>query len=418
MAARWYRNGQLSQWLLLLACLGGVVGLLFTARAMVALAPVAAVVAAGLNPNIHREVPQWLRNRGAQRLAALYVLMPLSWWYTQDWPVWRHEVYRQLPLIGVPLAFCLAVPLSRRQRLGIGVFFVGTTALLGAATVGRYLLDPQAAQGLIRVGQNVPSVSGIFHIHFGILLALAAFFAVPLSRLPQLSKGPRWLLLIAGAVAVVSLHILAYRTGLLAFYSALVSVVLLLLRRRPLLALGVVALGVMLAFGAYHSLASVQERVSSTFYDLEQYQLGHDINHFSLSRRLAAWHNALEIVGRHPWMGVAPADVRQELMAQFAVRTYGLAPENRVMVHNQYLHYLVGGGVVGLAVWLWVLIQPLVQPSLRRNPYVRYFLLTFGAAALADSLLELQIGFNLFVFLYGFLVVAAERRAQQPGATL
>jgi O-antigen ligase len=41
---------------------------------------------------------------------------------------------------------------------------------------------------------------------------------------------------------------------------------------------------------------------------------------------------------------------------------------------------------------------------------VRYFLLVCGAAALADSLLELQIGFNLFVFLYGFLVVANERR--------
>ncbi|UYZ58872.1 O-antigen ligase family protein [Hymenobacter latericus] len=418
MLARWYRNGYLSQYLLLVACVGGVVGLLFTARAFVALAPVAAVVAAGLNPNIRREVPRWLRNRAALRLAVLYALMPLSWWYTQDWPVWRHEVYRQLPLIGVPLAFCLAVPLSRRQRVGIGVFFVLTTALLGAATVGRYLLNQQAAQDLIRVGQNVPSVSGIFHIHFGILLALAAFLAVPLSRLPELRKGPRWLLLAAGATAVSSLHILAYRTGLMAFYLALVAVVLLLLRRRPLLALGMVALGAALALGAYYGLASVQERVASTLYDLEQYQLGHDINHFSLSRRLAAWHNALDIVARHPWLGVAPADVRHALMEQFAVRTYGLAPENRVMVHNQYLHYLVGGGVVGLAVWLWVLITPLVQPSLRRNPYVRYFLLTFGAAALADSLLELQIGFNLFVFLYGFLVVAAERRAQHPDATL
>ncbi|WP_160328236.1 O-antigen ligase family protein [Solirubrum puertoriconensis] len=418
MLARWYRNGYLSQYLLLVACLGGMVGLLFTARAFVALAPVAAVIAAGLNPNVRREIPHWLRNRSALRLAALYLLMPFSWWYTQDWPIWRHEVYRQLPLIGVPLAFSLAVPLTRCQRMGLGGFFVGTTALLGAATVGRYLLDQQAAQDLIRVGQNVPSVSGIFHIHFGILLALAAFFAVPLSREPNLGKAPRWLLLTAGVIAVSSLHVLAYRTGLMAFYLALGAVVLLLLKRKPLLALGLVALGVLLAAGAYYNLESVQERVSSTLYDLEQFQRGHDINQFSLSRRLAAWQNALTLAKRHPWLGVAPADVRQALMEQFSWRSYGLKPENWVMVHNQYLHYLVGSGVLGLAVWLWVLIGPLVQPSLRRNPYVRYFLLTFGAAALADSLLELQIGFNLFAFLYGFLVVAAERRAQNHNATL
>jgi O-antigen ligase len=37
---------------------------------------------------------------------------------------------------------------------------------------------------------------------------------------------------------------------------------------------------------------------------------------------------------------------------------------------------------------------------------------------LVDSLLELQIGFNLFVFLYSFLLVAGERRSQQATVNL
>ncbi|TLM90438.1 O-antigen ligase family protein [Hymenobacter jeollabukensis] len=413
----WYRRGYLSQYLLLIACVAGGIGLLFTARALVALAPLAAVVAALLNPHLRRAVPQWLRNGAARRAAVLYLLIPLTWWYTSDWDVWRHELYRQLPLIGVPLAFVLAVPLSGRQRFGLGAGFVGSTALLGLATLGRYLADPVWAQELIGTGQNVPSVTNIFHIYFGVMLALAAFWAVSLSQEPRAGRLGRWLLLGAAAAATVSLHVLVYRTGLLAFYTALFVSGLLLLFRRPLLALGLLTVGLGLAVTAYVSLPSVQKRVGATLYDLQEYNAGRDINQLSIGRRLAALHNAQALVTEHPWLGVAPADVRQAMDAQFAWQTYGLEQQNRVMIHNQYVHYLVGAGALGLLVWLWVLITPLVQPGLRQNPYVRHYLLIFAAAALADSLLEMQIGFNLFVFLYGFLVVAAERRRQASGVT-
>jgi O-antigen ligase len=417
LSVDWYRRGRWSQYLLLTACAAGLVGLLVTARALVALAPVAAVVAALLNPQMRAAVPGWLRSGSVRRAAVLYLLIPLTWWYTQDWPVWRHEVYRQLPLIGVPLAFALAVPLSGRQRLGLGVAFVAGVALLGLATLGRYLSDPAAAQELIRIGQNVPSVTGIFHIHFGILLALAAFFGLTLSREPSVGRIGRWLLLGAAAAAAISLHVLAYRTGLLAFYLAAAVSLVRLLFRRPLLALGLLALGLLLAAGAYYALPSLQQRAAATIYDVQQFYYQHDINQSSLARRLAAWQNAFVLIQEHPWLGVAPADVRLAMDEQFSWRTYGLTAANRVMVHNQYIHYLLGAGVVGLLIWLWVLITPLVQPGLRQNPYVRQFLLVFGAAALADSLLELQIGFNLFVFLYGFVVVAAERRRPATGVT-
>ncbi|OON68102.1 hypothetical protein B0919_15730 [Hymenobacter sp. CRA2] len=403
--------------MLLLACVAGVLGLLLTARALVALAPVAAVVAGLLNPALRAAMPGWLRSGSVRRAALLYLLIPLTWWYTEDWATWRHEVYRQLPLIGVPLAFSLAVPLTRRQRLWVGAGFIGGVAAAGLATMARYLLDPAAAQELIRIGQNVPSVTGIFHIHFGIMLTMAAFFAVQLSQEEDISRASRWLLWVAAAVAVLSLHVLAYRTGLLAFYLTLAASLLVLLFHRPRLALGLTALAVLLMVGAYYSLPTVQARVATTVYDVQQFYYSHDINQFSLARRLAALQNAKVLINQHPWLGVAPADVRLAMDEQFSWQTYGLEQQNRVMVHNQYVHYLVGAGIVGLLIWLWVLITPLVQPGLRRNPYVRQLLFIFGAATLADSLLEMQIGFNLFVFLYGFLVVAAERRLHPNDVT-
>ena len=410
----WWRSGRLSQYLLLLACVAGVAGLL-ASRALVALAPVVGVVAVLANPELRRQVPQWLRLRTVWAPAGLYALLLLSGLYTHEWPVWRHELFRQLPWLGVPLVFGLARPLTMRQRFGVGSLFVMGVALVGAATVGQYLRDPAAANEAFRLGQSMPSVTRIFHIHFGLMLALAAFFGFRMARQPS---APRWLRVVLGlsvVVCVVVLHVLAYRTGLLASYVLLLveALLALLVRRRFWLGAALLLALVVGPWLAYHSLGSVRDRVNNTLFDLEQFERKHDINQFSLSRRLAAWQTATVVARQHPVLGVGPADAYAAMMNQYAWRSYGLLPENRVMIHNQYLHQLVAGGAVGLALWLLVLLVPLGQPALRRNPYVYRFLLLQAVAMLTDSLLELQTSFNLFVFLYGFLVVAAERRAWQ-----
>jgi O-antigen ligase len=344
----------------------------------------------------------------------LYLLLLLSGFYTEAWDVWRHELYRQLPLLGVPLAFALAVPLSSRQRFGVGVLFVVGLALIGSATLGRYLLHPNEALEMVRIGQNLPSVTHIFHIHFSIMLALSACFGVLLSRSRWATSALRWVLLLASAVAVLVLHVLAYRTGLLAFYVALAAdaLYLLVVRRRLLLGGALLLLLAVAPVLAYQLLDTVRQRVGATLYDYNEFRAGHDINDLSLAKRLAAWQTARTIAGNNPWLGVGPADAETAMMQQYEYQDFGIRLKNRVMIHNQYLHYLVSNGITGLFLWLLVLLGPLAQPSQRRNPYVWHFLLILGTAMLVDSLLEVQIGFNLFIFLYGFLVVATERRSE------
>ncbi|PJJ54634.1 O-antigen ligase family protein [Hymenobacter chitinivorans] len=408
-----YHDGRLSQYLLLVACLAGVVGL-FAARALVSLSPVAAVVAALLNPAIRQELPRWLRNGAAVRLALLYVLLLSSAFYTSAWEVWRHEVFRQLPLLGVPLAFALAVPLTPRQRYAVGSFFTIGVALIGLATLGKYLLNPQEANHLIETGQNVASVTRIFHIHFSVMLVLGVYFGFLLQREALAPPVLRWVLRGASLACVVVLHVLVYRTGLLALYAMLLvdAVWVVVLNRQILAGLALLVCLLVVPYLAYTNLPSVQRRVGGSLYDIQQFEKGHDINTSSLSQRLAAWQTAQALAARRPWLGVGPADAYDAMMQEYTWRDYGLRPEHRAMIHNQYLHYLVASGLVGLFLWLLVLLTPLLQPALRRNPYVVHFLVILGAAMLVDSLLEVQIGFNLFVFLYGFLVVSTEREVR------
>ncbi|GAB3233830.1 hypothetical protein GCM10027346_22240 [Hymenobacter seoulensis] len=407
-----WRSGRLSQYLLLLACLAGVAGLL-ASRALIALSPVVGVVAVLANPGLRRELPRWIRLRTVWAPLALYALLLISGLYTQEWDVWRHQLFRQLPWVGVPLVFGVAVPLRAAQRFWVGFLFVGGLALIGLATLGQYLLNPAAANEAFGIGQSMGSVTKIFHIHFGLMLALGAVFGMVLRQEKQASRFLRMALLLAAGICALTLHVLAYRTGLFVLYGMLLldALLALIVRRRFWLGLGLLLSLVLVPWAAYHSLESVRQRLEATQYDLEQFERDHDINQFSLSKRLAAWQTATVVAQQHPWLGVGPADASRAMMEQYAWRSYGLEPKNRVMIHNQYLHQWVASGIVGLVLWLLVLFGPLAQPAQWRNAYVYRFLLIQALAMTVDSLLELQTSFNLFVFLYGFLVVATERQA-------
>lgn len=410
MLSNLYRSGRLSQYLLWLACSAGVVGLL-AMRAIVALSPVVGVLAALANPALTQTWRNYFRNGAALRAALLYLLLLGSGLYTSTILVWRHELFRLLPWLVVPLAFAVAVPLSGRQRAAVGSLFVVGAAGIALATLGKYYLRPEGWVSDFAVNQSVSSITRIFHIHFGVMLALAVCWGYLLSRQDMLPRWLRGLLVGSAVVAALTMHLLAYRTGLLALYAALVAEVLyqLLARRHWRVGLALLA-GILLAAAAASQLKSIQIRLQATQWDVEQYEHNQDINNLSAARRLAAWQTGLAVARQHPWLGVGPADVESAMLAQYAWRDYGLLRRNQAMTHNQYLHYLVGGGVLGLALWLLVLLWPLAQPAQRHNPYLRQFVLILGVAMLVDSLLEVQISYNLFVFCYGFLVVAGERK--------
>ncbi|WP_156176393.1 O-antigen ligase family protein [Hymenobacter terrenus] len=415
---QYYLSGRLSQHLLWLASLAGVVGLL-AARSFVALAPVVGVLAVLANPHVRQDIPKYFRNGAAMRAAALVGFLLLSGVYTSEWPTWRHEVFRSLPWLGVPLAFTLAVPLTSWQRLTVGALFVLSTSAVGLATLIQYLIDPTSANEAIRIGQNMQAITGVFHISFGVILALAFFWGLLLRHHPLANVWLRAAFLGAAAAAVLTLHILAYRTGLLVLYIGLLTYAGWLLTRKHV-ALGV---GLLLLLGlgpwlAYHTLESVRQRTDATIWDVEQYTLGHDINNYSLAQRLAAIETARTIISQHWLVGVAPADTHTAMLDQYAWKDFGLRPANRIQVHNQYLKALMGGGLVGLALWLAVLFWPLVQPLTRRNPYIRFFVIIQATVMMVADVLSLQIGLNLFVFGYGFLIVAAESKSKEKSAEI
>lgn len=394
---------------------------LFTSRALISLSPLVLVLAAVLNRDWRPGWRAYWRNPVALVPAALYALLLVSIVGTTDLAEWRHQAFRQLLLVAVPLAIAVAPPLPARYRAALVGWWLAVGTTVAAATLGYFLRHRAAIEESISRSKTQTAVTGIGHIYFGVMLALCTLYGLEIACGPArgCSRRVRLLAGLAALVCGLTMHLLAYRTGLVALYGALaVGVVQTLIVRRR------VAVGLLMVVGliatpvaAYYALPSVQRRVGQTFDDLDRFRSGQDINEYSLSQRLAAWHTAGTLVRQHWLLGVGQADVRQVMDEQYEQQNFGLRPENRILPHNQYLQYLLGGGVLAVALLLALLLLPVLAGPTRTDPFVRHLMAAVGFALLFDSVLEVQYGLNPFVLHYAVLVVGPWQRltlARQP----
>ncbi len=387
---------------------------LFTARrALISLAPVVVLLAAGLNQHRAAAWRAYWRNPVALVPAALYGWLLLSGFITEDLAEWRHQLFRQLLLLVVPLALALAPPLPARLLGRVAGWWLAMGTAVAVATLTYFFQHRAAVEESISRSKTLTPVTGVGHIYFGVMLALCTLYGLEMACSGRLGSGRsarrwRWAAGGAAVICAATMHLLAYRTGLVALYGALaVTVVRTLIGRRQVLLGTLMVAGLVgLPVAAYYGLPSVRARVAQTRHDLLRFRSGADINEYSLSQRLAAWATAGTLVREHWGVGVGQADVKHAMAAQYARRSFGLRPENQILPHNQYLQYLLGGGVGTLALLLVLLLLPTVAGPTHADPFVRHFVTASAFALFFDSMLEVQYGLNPFILHYAVLVVA------------
>src|SRR5207302_11274188 len=71
--------------------------------------------------------------------------------------------------------------------------------------------------------------------------------------------------------------------------------------------------------------------------------------------RLELWGAALRLIQTRPLLGVGPDNFRHLYGAQLGLETW----DERVQANNLYLELLVGVGVLGLAAFVWLIVEPL-----------------------------------------------------------
>ena len=394
-------------------CLIFVGGLVFS-RALLNLVPILMVLLAFSRGTFDENLKALKNNTPALLLLAIYGLFLISFVYTEDTAKWLWFSTRYMPLLLLPLAFGVMPVLSNKQVNNILFTFSLLTTVITVGTLIKYFLNYEAYNQAISQSDSLQPVLGIFHIYFGLMMALAIIFCLDIYKKPHFIGHPplRYMALFCIVLNFIALHILAYRTGLLALYVALLWQVVFFIRtkKKYLMGLGLLVLIMGTPVIAFYSLESVQRRVENTKTDISRYVEHQDINHYSIAQRFAAWETGLAVFKSHWLLGVGLADVNNEIRRQYNIKDFGLIKENQVGIHNQYLQIAVGLGLVGLLVFLAGLIYPFLKQTWQNDTLTKSFIICIAVAMFVENFSQRQLGLNLYVFFYGLLVIMKQKR--------
>ncbi|NPA33595.1 MAG: O-antigen ligase family protein [Chlorobi bacterium] len=125
--------------------------------------------------------------------------------------------------------------------------------------------------------------------------------------------------------------------------------------------------------------------------------------------RIKVWTCAIETIKNNPeivLLGVGTTDVKPTLQRCYQEKGYDLAVRENLNAHNQFLEFLLGGGIFLFFAWLIMLAYFAININ---SGTMLTFLIAVLGFALVDSILNVQKGIVLFVGFYWFFLYTKNR---------
>ena len=336
---------------------------------------------------------------------------------------------RRLLFLGVPLVFAVNHDLfdGRFRKQFSGLFIIGNLATIAICIIRAFARSLSFHEGLwhfnSRVIQNsefdflTSSIMGgnyffgqdlspfMDPIYFGMYIVLSMFMLFQWARTEsdtrRLAGGLVAYLVFWGALFLLSSKSALIAALLLAIYMAFH----LLLKGKTTLIIKWSAM-VGLAIGFIFVLTNPRVKVfTETFWERmavnPNARFGHDL-------RILSWDASLEVIKTHWLVGVGEGRKEQVLLATYESKGYVWPVREQHNSHNQYLDFLLGGGVLALTLFLTGLLHLMIKAIKQRNGLLLAFILLFAFNALIENLLSRYAGILLFSVFTSFCWQLAE----------
>ncbi|OAV44477.1 O-antigen ligase [Lewinella sp. 4G2] len=366
----------------------------------------------GLNPKWRAEIGEWIKSPLPLALIALYVLLLLGGWQTEDWPYYLERLRIKIPLLSLPLIWPGLPTLDRKTG---NLIFGGFALFLGVVLLGvfvNYGFHFAEINELISQGRPMPVPRN--HIRFSLLVAMGTFFAYYAGQRKALGYQKRWWGL-AGFL-FVGLHLLAVRSGLAGAYAGVGVLILAEGWRRGTWWPAAVAIAglILLPIVAYVAVPSFRTKMDYVRYELLHRDVNVDQHEYSDEGRMTSIRIGWDIFLDHPQLGIGPGNLLQETDRRYT--NIGLGPKGK-RPHNQFVSALAGSGLLGGIITLGSFLVLARIGFRRRDPAYLAIWTVFFLSCLVENTLENTVGVSAFALIL-LLVGTREPPAtnEQPDA--
>jgi O-antigen ligase len=318
-----------------------------------------------------------------------------NWQYATD------QLILKLQYPAFALAFILLPPFSERAYQNFFFFFfilvLGTSFFtlyyFLVSDKGNLIEDYSKARILLTV---------IDHVRYSLFVCLAIFLGIYL--LVKKYKGKNtllyWLIFMGTIFLALFLHVLAVRSGLVAFYAIFILLAVYFLSGKHYKAsIFIVAMIIFSVIFSFKYIDTLKMRYQYTLYDLQMSEnLNASGNDYSISRRIIANKVAYDIFREHPILGVGEGNILSYIYKQYALKYPYIRTENILDPHNQFLRQLACTGIIGFIIFIVCFYYPLFYKKNYRHIPLLVIYIIASISFLVEDTLDIQLGLSFCLF--------------------
>jgi len=316
---------------------------------------------------------------------------------SENVPEWIHFLQIKAPYLLLPIIFCNHPALATKVYHQLYFNLIITMALSSVIVLGYYFADHAAITDSLGYGKSL--WTPLSHVKFSVLLAISAIASIILS---QKIENKKYIFISIAIFLIVTIHILAVRSGLVILY--LVGGLLLLKRlwsnRQVKELFATVCLLFIIPVIAYFTIPSIYQKVHYVKYDLKMIQEGNTAN-YSDGERIRSLKIGLDIIKNQSIFGTGIGDIR-DVSNQY-YREWFPDSQKKILPHNQYILAWASYGLVGLIIFLSCFFSPLIGMKIDSNILLYSLILTLFIYGLVEKPLDEYV----FVSVHALFICAA-----------
>ena len=347
---------------------------------------------------------QWFTHKWWVSGVAWVALYAVSGFWSSDKAGWETMLQLKLPILLLPLSFSALPPFSRRQlqtlTIGIGAMFFAGACYSISFLIFNYAYYIQE----YAVSHILPTPVYKDYICFSLSCSLYIAWCVYIWPSLQ-GRFAKPLIVFFILFLATYLHILASKSGLVAFYIFVSGWgVYITIARKSIAGIALLIGLPLFLMLATRYIPTLRERKEHIIYTWYRYMDNDKTGKLGDLSRLASYDIALKLIKEHPLIGVGTGDIWPEMIVGYS-RWYPSITEerNKLIPHNQFLTVAVGCGLPALAIFILWVFMPLRWLGRNRESF---FFFIIWLALLIQLMIEpfLESQFGVFVYLFFILL--------------
>jgi len=130
--------------------------------------------------------------------------------------------------------------------------------------------------------------------------------------------------------------------------------------------------------------------------------------------RLARWDAIMELIIKSPLIGYGSGSEKELLKEKYFEKKFYISYLHEFNAHNQYLSFLIKAGIIGLAVFIYVLYFGFAAAIQRRDIFFLSFMVIITVVSLSENIFDLNKGVFFYSFFFSVFLLSNKTQKKVP----